>query len=163
HFYLDGRWYAPAGTETIDVRSAATEDVIGRIPQGTAEDVDRAAAAARRTFDAGWGLTTAAERAEWLKKLAGALETRGEDIASPMSTIVQAQLPVNVTRSFADLIATIDLEEKVGNSVVVREPFGVVGMITPWNYPLHQIMAKVAPAIAAGCTMVLKPSEIAPL
>src|SRR6266705_1205486 len=66
-------------------------------------------------------------------------------------------------RSFADLIATTDLEEKLGNSVIVREPFGVVGMITPWNYPLHQIMAKVAPAIAAGCTVVLKPSEVAPL
>jgi aldehyde dehydrogenase (NAD+) len=80
-----------------------------------------------------------------------------------MSTAVQAQLPVNITRGYADTIMTIDLEEQVGNSIVIREPFGVAGMITPWNYPLHQIMAKVAPAIAAGCTMVLKPSEIAPL
>ena len=173
HFYIDGAWQAPAGAGTIDVQSAATEEIIGRVPAGTAEDVDRAVAAARRTFDSGWAHTTAAERADWLKKLAAALEARVSDVAATisqevgmpitMSTIVQAQLPVNVTRSFADLIATIDLEEKVGNSVVVREPFGVVGMITPWNYPLHQIMAKVAPAIAAGCTMVLKPSEVAPL
>ena len=80
-----------------------------------------------------------------------------------MSTPVQAQLPVNITRGYVDILATVHLEEQVGNSLIVREPFGVVGMITPWNYPLHQIMAKVAPAIAAGCTMVLKPSEIAPL
>src|SRR6267143_375425 len=118
HFYIDGAWCAPAGTGTIDVRSAATEEVIGRIPTATVEDVGRAVAAARRTFDAGWALTTAAERADWLKKLASALEARVEDVATTisqevgmpitMSTIVQAQLPVNVTRSFADLIATLD-------------------------------------------------------
>ena len=173
HFYIDGGWEKPAGTETIDVYSAATEEAIGRIPKGTAADVDRAVAAARRAFDSGWALTTTADRAGWLRKLAAALEARVQDIATTisqevgmpirMSTAVQAQLPVNITRGYADLVATVRLEQEVGNSVVVREPFGVVGMITPWNYPLHQIMAKVAPAIAAGCTMVLKPSEIAPL
>jgi acyl-CoA reductase-like NAD-dependent aldehyde dehydrogenase len=173
HFYIDGRWQKPAGTETIDVRSAATEEVIGRIPKGTAADVDRAVAAARRAFDAGWALTTTAERADWLRKLAAALEARVQDIATTisqevgmpirMSTPVQAQLPVNITRSYADLITSVPLEEQIGNSVIFREPFGVAGLITPWNYPLHQIMAKVAPAMAAGCTMVLKPSEIAPL
>jgi acyl-CoA reductase-like NAD-dependent aldehyde dehydrogenase len=173
HFYIDGRWQSPAGGETIDVHSASTEEVIGRIPKGTAADVDRAVAAARRAFDAGWGQTTTAERAQWIGKLAAALESRVQDIATTishevgmpirMSTPVQAQLPVNVTRTYADIITGIDLEEQVGNSIIVREPFGVVGMITPWNYPLHQIMAKVAPALAAGCTMVLKPSEIAPL
>ena len=173
HFYIDGGWHKPAGAETIDVRSASTEEVIGRIPKGSAADVDRAVAAARRAFDSGWGHTTPAERAEWIRKLAGALESRVQDIATTisqevgmpirMSTPVQAQLPINVTRTYADLITGIELEEQVGNSIVVREPFGVVGMITPWNYPLHQIMAKVAPALAAGCTMVLKPSEIAPL
>jgi acyl-CoA reductase-like NAD-dependent aldehyde dehydrogenase len=173
HFYIDGGWQAPAGRETIDVRSASTEEVIGRIPKGTAADVDRAVAAARRAFDAGWGSTTTAERAEWIRKLAAALESRVQDIATTisqevgmpirMSTPVQAQLPVNVARTYAELVTGIELEEQIGNSIVVREPFGVVGMITPWNYPLHQIMAKVAPALAAGCTMVLKPSEIAPL
>jgi acyl-CoA reductase-like NAD-dependent aldehyde dehydrogenase len=173
HFYIDGRWQKPAGTETIDVHSASTEEVIGRIPKGTAADVDRAVAAARRAFDAGWGHTTTAERADWIGRLAAALESRVQDMATTisqevgmpirMSTPVQAQLPVNVTRTYADLVTGISLEEQVGNSIVVREPFGVVGMITPWNYPLHQIMAKVAPALAAGCTMVLKPSEIAPL
>jgi aldehyde dehydrogenase (NAD+) len=172
-FYIDGQWMQPAGTETIDVHSAATEEVIGRIPKGTAADVDRAAAAARRAFDSGWGFTTREERAEWIAKLAAALEARVQDIATTisqevgmpirMSTPVQAQLPINVTRTYADLIKGIELEEQVGNSIIFREPFGVVGMITPWNYPLHQIMAKVAPALAAGCAMVLKPSEIAPL
>jgi acyl-CoA reductase-like NAD-dependent aldehyde dehydrogenase len=173
HFYIDGAWQKPAGTDTIDVHSASTEEVIGRIPRGTAVDVDRAVAAARRAFDSGWGLTTTAERAEWIRRLASALESRVQDIATTisqevgmpirMSTPVQAQLPVNVTRTYADLITGLDLEEQVGNSIIVREPFGVVGMITPWNYPLHQIMAKVAPALAAGCAMVLKPSEVAPL
>ncbi len=173
HFYIDGRWQEPADTGTIEVHSASTEEAIGRIPKGTAADVDRAVAAARRAFDSGWGNTTPAERAEWLHKLANALESRVPDIATTisqevgmpirMSTMIQAQLPVNVTRTFAELATGVHLEEEVENSLIVREPFGVVGAITPWNYPLHQIMAKVAPAIAAGCTIVLKPAELAPL
>ena len=173
HFYIDGTWHKPVGTDTIAVHSASTEEVIGRVPKGTAADVDKAVAAARRAFDSGWGRSTPSERAEWVNKLAAALEARVPDIATTisqevgmpirMSTIVQAQSPVNITRTFADLISTTPLEEHVGNSIVVREPFGVVGAITPWNYPLHQILAKVAPALAAGCTMVLKPAELAPL
>jgi acyl-CoA reductase-like NAD-dependent aldehyde dehydrogenase len=173
HFYIDGQWQKPSTAETIEVRSASTEDVIARIPRGTPEDVNRAVAAARRAFDSGWGHTTAAERAEWLRKLSAALEARVQDIATTisqevgmpirMSTIIQAQLPVNITKTFAELATSVHLEQEVGNSIIVREPFGVVGAITPWNYPLHQIMAKVAPAIAAGCTMVLKPAEMAPL
>ena len=114
-----------------------------------------------------------AERADWLRKLSGALKERSEQIAniiaqevgSPisMATSIQAGLPVMVTASYAQLITDIKLEQEIGNSLVVREPYGVVGAITPWNYPLHQIMAKVAPALAAGCTVVLKPSEVAPL
>jgi len=173
HFYIDGTWQKPAGTDTIAVHSASTEEVIGRVPKGTGADVDKAVAAARRAFDSDWGQSTASERAEWVNKLAGALEARVPDIATTisqevgmpirMSTIVQAQSPVHITRTFADLVSAIQLEEHVGNSIVVREPFGVVGAITPWNYPLHQILAKVAPALAAGCTMVLKPAELAPL
>ena len=173
HFYIDGRWQAPSGSETIDVHSSATEELIGRVPKGTPEDVDRAVDVARRAFDAGWAHTEPAERAQWLERLAEALEKRIPDIASTisqemgmpitMSTVVQAQLPVKDVRAFAKLATEIQLQEQVGNSLIVREPYGVVGMITPWNFPLHQIIAKVAPAIAAGCTMVLKPSEIAPL
>ncbi len=170
--FINGNWQTPAGAGLIDVTSASTEEVIGRIPEGTAEDIDRAAEAARGAFD-GWSQTSKEERADWLKKLASELETRAKDIAkviamevgSPitMATQIQAGLPVLVTKSYAELIRSAELEETVGNSLVIREPAGVVGAITPWNYPLHQIMAKVAPALAAGCTVVLKPSELAPL
>ena len=171
--YIGGKWVAQAGSGSIDVLSASTEETIGAVPEGTAADVDRAARAARAAFDDGWSQTTVGERADWLRKLAEALKERGQQIAttisqevgSPisMSTNIQAALPVVVTTSYAQLIADVKLEQEIGNSLVVREPFGVVGAITPWNYPLHQIMAKVAPALAAGCTVVLKPSEVAPL
>jgi acyl-CoA reductase-like NAD-dependent aldehyde dehydrogenase len=157
----------------IDVLSASTEEVIGSVPEGTPEDVDRAVQAARRAYDNGWNQTTPLERSEWLSKLAAALKERSEKIAttisqevgSPisMSTSIQTGLPIVVTTSYANLIKDARLEQEIGNSLVVREPVGVVGAITPWNYPLHQIMAKVAPALAAGCTVVLKPSEVAPL
>src|SRR5271165_5817261 len=171
-FFIGGKWQAATGKDSIDVLSASTEEVIGSIAEGTAQDVDQAVGAARRAFDS-WSQTTVTERADWLNKLASALKERTERIAtiiaqevgSPMSmaTSVQAGLPVVVTGSYAKLIAEVKLEQEIGNSLVVREPFGVVGAITPWNYPLHQIMAKVAPALAAGCTVVLKPSEVAPL
>src|SRR6202011_1237441 len=158
---------------SINVLSASTEEVIGSVPEGTSEDVDRAVRAARAAFDNGWSETTVAERAEWLRKLANALKERTEliartiaqEVGSPltMATNIQAGLPVMLTNGYAQMIAEAKLEQEVGNSIVVREPFGVVGAITPWNYPLHQIMAKVAPALAAGCTVVLKPSEVAPL
>ncbi|HEV8146495.1 MAG TPA: aldehyde dehydrogenase family protein, partial [Bryobacteraceae bacterium] len=173
NLYIGGKWEPPLGTASIDVLSASTEEVIGSVPEGTPADVDRAARAARTAFDSGWSQTTVEERAAWLTKLAGALKERSEQIAniivqevgSPLSmaTPIQAGLPVAVTNSYAQLITTLKLEQEIGNSLVVREPYGVVGAITPWNYPLHQIMAKIAPALAAGCTVVLKPSEIAPL
>src|SRR5690242_3883409 len=171
--YIDGKWQPQSGIGSIDVLSASTEEVIGSIPEGTLEDVDRAARAARAAFDDGWSQTSVRERAEWLRKLAGALKERSEPIAktiaqevgSPLSMAmnIQAGLPVLTTTTCAQLIGEIKLEQEVGNSLVVREPYGVVGAITPWNYPLHQIMNKVAPALAAGCTVVLKPSEVAPL
>ncbi len=171
--FIGGTWANPSGPGSIDVISASTEEVIGSIPEGTAEDVDSAALAARAAFDSGWSDTTVQERSDWLKKLAGALKERSDRIAniiaqevgSPisMATSIQAGLPVLVTDNYANLILDLKLEQELGNSLVVREPFGVVGAITPWNYPLHQIMAKVAPALAAGCTVVLKPSEVAPL
>jgi aldehyde dehydrogenase (NAD+) len=170
--YIDGKWLPQSGNGSIEVLSASTEEVIGSVPEGTAADVDRAARAATAAFD-GWSQTSVQERASWLLKLAGALKERGEQIAkiisqevgSPisMSTSIQAGLPVLVTSTYAKLITELKLEQEIGNSLVVREPYGVVGAITPWNYPLHQIMAKVAPALASGCTVVLKPSEVAPL
>lgn len=134
--------------------------------------MNAAVEAARSAFPQ-WSETPAAERADWLDKIAAALKERTEVIArtiamevgSPISiaTSIQAGLPVLVTQSYAKLAREAKLEQEIGNSLVVREAAGVVGAITPWNYPLHQIMAKVAPALAAGCTVVLKPSELAPL
>jgi len=171
--FIGGQWLTPASAATIDVLSASTEEVIGSIPDASPADVDRAVAAARRAFDGGWSETSKDERSDWLSKLAAALKERGEEIArtisqevgTPISVSapVQAGLPVFVTDSYSKMIRDFKTEQEVGNSLVVREPFGVVGAITPWNYPLHQIMNKVAPALAAGCTVVLKPSEIAPL
>src|SRR5579871_1166022 len=170
--YIGGKWTPQSGTGSIDVLSASTEAVIGSIPEGTPTDVDQAVRAARGAFES-WSQTSVQERAEWLRKIADALKQRGELIASTisqevgspiqMSTNIQAGLPVLVTNSYAQLITELKLEQELGNSLIVREPYGVVGAITPWNYPLHQIMAKVAPALAAGCTVVLKPSEVAPL
>lgn len=171
--YIDGEWQAPAGTGTIEVLSASTEEVIGTVPEGTPEDVERAARAARRAFEGEWGATSPSERADWLQKLAGALGSRSQELATtiamevgtPVSTgaMIQAGLPVMTTSSYVDLAKNLELETRIGNSTIVKEPMGVVGAITPWNYPLHQIMAKVAPALATGCTIVLKPSELAPL
>lgn len=173
HFYIDGRWQEPVDTGAIGVRSASTEEVIGRVPRGTDADVDAAVHAARAAFDGEWGRAAPAARAEWLRALADALAARVPEVARTisqevgmpitLSTSVQAQMPVNITRGFAELVESGHPEERIGNSLIVRDPFGVAGLITPWNFPLHQIMAKVAPAIAAGCTMVLKPSEVAPL
>jgi acyl-CoA reductase-like NAD-dependent aldehyde dehydrogenase len=170
--YIDGQWVDPAGTETIDVVNASTEEVMGRIPQGTQEDVDLAVAAARRAFET-WSQTEMAERAEVLRAIAAGLAARSDEIAATiaqelgmpigLSKAIQAGLPTMTFTSVPDLLEEVVWEEEVGNSLVVREPVGVVGAITPWNYPLHQVAAKVAPAIAVGCTVVLKPSEVNPL
>jgi len=170
--YLDGAWVAPASKETIPVENPATEEILGHVPAGTAEDVDRAVAAARAAFD-GWAETPMAERGAVLGKLHEALAARAGDIArtvglelgTPLKVAkaVQTGLPLAVLRGYADLAAQPVREETIGNSLVVHEPVGVVGAITPWNYPLHQVIAKVAAALAAGCTVVLKPSELTPL
>jgi aldehyde dehydrogenase (NAD+) len=170
--YIGGEWVDPAGAETIDVVNASTEEVMGRIPQSTPEDVDRAVAAARRAFET-WSVTTLAERADLMRAIAGALAARSDEIAATiaqelgmpigLSKAIQAGLPTMTFTSMPALLEEVAWEQEVGNSTVVREPIGVVGAITPWNYPLHQIAAKVAPALAVGCTVVLKPSEVAPL
>nr|BFE67912.1 aldehyde dehydrogenase family protein [Actinoplanes digitatis] len=170
--YVGGAWASPTSADTIPVENPATEEILGHVPCGGAEDVDRAVAAARRAFP-GWAETSMAERGAVLGKLHESLAARAGDIArtvglelgAPLkiAKAVQAGLPLAVLRGYADLAAEPVREETIGNSLVVHEPVGVVGAITPWNYPLHQVVAKVAAALAAGCTVVLKPSELTPL
>jgi len=170
--FVDGAWSKPSGQGTIDVVNPSTEEVIARIPECNAEDVDRAVRAARAAFD-GWSQTPVAARVDNLKKLAAGLGARmkeiGETIAAEvgmpvgLATAIQAGLPSANANNFATVLESFAFEEEVGSSLVVREPVGVVACITPWNYPLHQIIGKVAPALAAGCTVVLKPSEVAPI
>jgi aldehyde dehydrogenase (NAD+) len=172
HLYLGGEWAEPASAGTIAVENPATEQVVAHVPAGTAADVDRAVAAARAAFD-GWAATPTAERGAVLDRLHGSLAARAGDVATTVglelgtpvkiAQLVQTGLPLAVLRGYADLALQPTADETIGNSLVVREPVGVVGAITPWNYPLHQVVAKVAAALAAGCTVVLKPSELTPL
>lgn len=170
--FIDGAWVPSAGKGVIDVVNPATEEVIGHIPNGNADDVDRAARAARAAFPA-WAATPKEERGKYIQRLQEGLGARMQEIGKvvsqemgmPMtlSVMVQAGLPAMVMGSYTTILENYAFEEPLGSSLIVREPVGVVGCITPWNYPLHQIVAKVAPALAAGCTVVLKPSEVAPL
>jgi betaine-aldehyde dehydrogenase len=170
--YINGAWVAPHGKGTIDVHAAATEEVIARIPEGDAADADAAVAAARAAFER-WAATPPAERAAFLAKIQEGMKSRAEEIGRTiaqevgmpvkLATRIQAGSPTFTFGMYARLLGEFKWEERVGNSVVLREPVGVVACITPWNYPLHQIAAKVAPALAAGCTVVLKPSEVAPI
>ena len=170
--YIGGEWVDPAGEETIEVVNAASEEVMGRIPAGSAADVDRAVAAARAAFEA-WSATPLAQRVELTAAVSMKLQERQQEIAAliaqelgapiTVSMMVQAGLPIMDFGSMQHLVEHIPWEQQIGNSLIVREPVGVVGAITPWNYPLHQISAKVAPAMVAGCTVVLKPSEVTPL
>ena len=170
--YVGGEWAAPSGSGTIEVVNSTTEEVMGRIPEGTPEDVDAAVAAAREAFET-WSQTSREERAGYLDAIAAGLSARAEEIAATisqelgmpigLSRQIQAGLPTMSFASMPGLMEEVEWEQQVGNSLIVREPAGVLGAITPWNYPLHQISAKVAPALAAGCTVVLKPSEVVPL
>ncbi|MEU6376213.1 aldehyde dehydrogenase family protein [Streptomyces sp. NPDC046909] len=170
--YIDGEWRPAAGRDTIEVVNPVDEQVIGHVPAGTAADVDTAVRAARAALPA-WAATAPAERAARLAALRDILVARKDEIAETVtaelgaplkfSENVHAAVPIAVAGSYAELAATYAFEEQVGNSIVRQEPVGVVGAITPWNYPLHQIVAKVAPALAAGCTVVLKPAEDTPL
>jgi acyl-CoA reductase-like NAD-dependent aldehyde dehydrogenase len=170
--YIDGQWIKPNDSGLIDVINSTTEEVMGRIPEGTPEDINIAVSAAKAAFQ-GWSALPVEDRARYLQGISERLAARKEEIASvianevgmplPLATAVQAGLPAMVMGSYAKLLGEFPFEEKIGNAHVVKEPVGVVGCITPWNFPLHQVVAKVAPALAAGCTVVLKPSEIAPL
>ncbi|MEU5837852.1 aldehyde dehydrogenase family protein [Streptomyces diacarni] len=170
--FIDGSWRPAAGSGTIEVTNPADGTLLATVPAGGPADVDAAVRAARAALP-GWSATPPAERAARLEALQQVLLARRDEIAetvtaelgSPLtlSRKVHAAAPIAVSGSYAQLAAEYPFEERVGNSRVLREPVGVVGAITPWNYPLHQIVAKAAPALAAGCTMVLKPAEDTPL
>ena len=170
--YINGAWVAPAGKGRLTVTNPATGEPLGSVPEGAVADAEAAVAAARAAFDA-WARTPLAERVALLTRIQEGMKARAEEIGRTitqevgmplkLSIRIQAGSPIHTFGMYAKLAAGFAFDEKVGNSLVVREPVGVVAAITPWNYPLHQIAAKVAPALAAGCTVVLKPSEVAPL
>ena len=170
--YINGQWVASEGTSAISVFDSLTEQVMATIPDGTAGDVAKAAAAAKAAFES-WSTLPKEERAKYMNRIGDALGGRLDEIASaitretgmakPLSNIIQVGIPINSFKQAAALAESFNFSKEIGNSLVVREPIGVVGCITPWNYPLHQIAAKVAFAMAAGCTVVLKPSEVAPI
>ena len=170
--YVGGNWVDSAGDGSIDVVNPSNEEVIGSVPDGVSADIDAAVAAAREAFP-GWAATPLEERLGYIEELAGQLGARSEEIGElisrevgmpgKMAVMIQAGLPAGTTASVPATAREFPFEETLGRSLVTREPVGVVGCITPWNYPLHQIMAKIAPAMAVGCTVVLKPSEVAPL
>ncbi len=170
--FIGGEWVQPSGGEQIEVVNATTEEVMGTIPACAAADADRAVAAARGAFDS-WSRTSREERAGYIAAIAAGLGERGEEIAATitqelgmplkLSQMIQVGLPASQFAAMPGLMEEVAWEEEIGNSRVYREAVGVLGAITPWNYPLNQIAAKVAPALAAGCTVVLKPSEVTPL
>jgi aldehyde dehydrogenase (NAD+) len=170
-FYIDGAWVAPVEMRTIDVINPATEAVIGQIALGSAADVDRAVDAARAAFPA-YAATSREERMALLQRIIDVYKRRfaemgaaiSEEMGAPLSfaTKFQAGAGMGHFRTTLDVLKTFPFEETMGTTQVVREPIGVAGMITPWNWPANQIACKVAPALASGCTMVLKPSELAP-
>ncbi|MFP5218898.1 MAG: aldehyde dehydrogenase family protein [Actinomycetes bacterium] len=169
--YIDGQWVPSTGTGTLPVTNPFTEQVVGTVPDGTAEDVDAAARAAARALPE-WSQTPLEERVDACRRIADGLKKRAGDIALYASTemgapwqiavMVQAGLPVIDFASMEDVADQVEWERHSGNSLLVRKPAGVVGAITPWNYPLHQISAKVAPTLLGGGTIVVKPSELVP-
>jgi acyl-CoA reductase-like NAD-dependent aldehyde dehydrogenase len=170
--FIGGEWVEPSGGEPIEVFNPTTEEAIGTIPACSPEDADRAVAAAREAFET-WSQTSRETRAGYITAIAEGLGGRADELTATitqelgmplkLSAIIQVGLPTSQFASMPKLMEEVAWEEEIGNSRVLREPVGVLGAITPWNYPLNQIAAKVAPALAAGCTVVLKPSEVTPL
>jgi aldehyde dehydrogenase (NAD+) len=170
-FFINGQWVTPSSSETIEVHNAGTGAVMGKVPAGGEKDINAAVSAAHSALES-WSATSAEKRSEYLQKISDGLKARAAELGSTisqevgmpikMSARMQAGLPIANFANYAKIGKEFKFEDRVGNSLVVREPVGVVGAITPWNYPLNQIALKVAPALAAGCTVVLKPSEIAP-
>ena len=170
--YIDGEWIDSLGKGSIDVINPATEEIIGRVPVGSTKDVDKAVVAAKSAFDS-WSKSSIEERIELLNALSNAFKERGEELAQTItsevgtpigySRVAMVGTPRVVSRSYAKILEDYVWEEEIRNSIICKEPIGVCAFITPWNFPLHQIIGKVAPAMAAGCTMILKPSKEAPL
>ena len=170
--YIDGKWIDSLGKGSIDVINPATEEIIGRVPVGSTKDVDKAVVAAKSAFDS-WSKSSIEERIELLNALSNAFKERGEELAQTItsevgtpigySRVAMVGTPRVVSRSYAKILEDYVWEKEIRNSIICKEPIGVCAFITPWNFPLHQIIGKVAPAIAAGCTMILKPSKEAPL
>ena len=170
-FYIDGQWVDPVEPRTLDVVNPATEEVYGRISLGSAADVDIAVAAADRAFET-FSLTTREERIDLLQAILDEFEKRRDDVAEAimdemgapwgLAKHAQAASGTSHIRAALKVLKNYEFEERLGSDLIVKEPIGVCGLITPWNWPINQISVKVAPALAAGCTMVLKPSEIAP-
>src|SRR5512139_1624020 len=171
-FYIDGQWVEPLTPRTLEVINPATEEPIGRISLGSAADVDRAVAAARAAFER-YSVTTREERVALIERIVAAYQARlgdltqtiSQEMGAPRWLAKGAQAPAGLAHFQQTLavLKTYAFSEQRGTTRLVREPVGVCGLITPWNWPVNQIACKVAPALAAGCTMVLKPSEIAPL
>ncbi|MGE0214695.1 aldehyde dehydrogenase family protein [Mycolicibacterium sp.] len=170
-FYIDGRWVDPVETRTLDVDNPATEQVCGRIALGGAADVDKAVRAARTAFGT-WAQSTREERLELLGSIAGEYQKRAADLADAVNEEMgappslaagpQVSLGLGHLATATDVLKNFAFEEQLGSTLVVKEPVGVCGLITPWNWPINQIACKVFPALATGNTMVLKPSEVAP-
>ena len=170
-FYIDGAWVAPAQPAQLAVFNPATEEIAGHISLGQAADVDRAVAAARRAFNS-FAYSTKAERLDLLDAIMAEYQARSQDLAdaiteemgAPHGLAIGAHVPIGIVHfdMARKLLVDFDPTTDAAGTRLVKEPIGVVGMITPWNWPLNQICCKVAPALAVGCTMVLKPSEVAP-
>ncbi|MCV7317151.1 aldehyde dehydrogenase family protein [Mycolicibacillus parakoreensis] len=170
-FYIDGQWVDPVQPRAFDVENPATEEVSGRISLGGDADVDRAVDAARRAFT-GWSQSTRGERLELLQAILAEYQRRSGDLAEAVSAEIGAppalaagphiQLPLGHLTTAIEVLNSFAFEERVGETLIAKEPIGVCGLITPWNWPLNQIAVKVFPALATGCTMILKPSEVAP-
>ncbi|HJM44834.1 MAG TPA: aldehyde dehydrogenase family protein, partial [Candidatus Poseidoniaceae archaeon] len=170
--YINGEWVKATGNGIIEVVNPANEKIIGSVPVGSQDDVNAAVIAAKAAFPS-WSTTSYEKRMEILNQLSAAIKEKTEDLAQTITAEVGTPIgysrmamvgtPRVVTRSYAKILETFEWEAEVRNSLIVKEPIGVCAFITPWNFPLHQIIGKVAPALAAGCTMILKPSKEAPL
>ena len=170
--YINGQWVEATSSDTLPVHDSSTEEVMATVPAGTAKEAENAVHAARAAFDS-WAALPVETRAAYLDKVTAAIKARSDELATAiarevgmplkMAKAIQVGGPAWHWGNFAKVARSFEWEKKVGNSLVVREPIGVVGCITPWNFPLSQITLKIAPAMVAGCTVVLKPSEIAPV
>ena len=170
--YINGQWVEATSSNTLPVHDSSTEEVMATVPAGTAKEAENAVQAARAAFDS-WAALPVETRAAYLDKVTAGIKARSDELATAiarevgmplkMAKAIQVGGPAWHWGNFAKVARSFEWEKKVGNSLVVREPIGVVGCITPWNFPLSQITLKIAPAMVAGCTVVLKPSEIAPV